>query len=219
MRARARSGRAPRGRRRRPTTGRARARARAGCAADLGRRALAGPRGRVPRQSRTSAAPRRAPSPRPAELGRREASEVGGGRGGVEPAERARRRADHASARSRRASRAVISCPATARRSAWATVAVRSGRRPRSSRIGPPEQRIGGEAAQELRVVVVEPEHEAHPRRALPRSAPGRRRCRRGAARRAPARARPAHASVVGTTPSRTVRVASLPCRAERRSE
>ena len=61
-----------------------------------------------------------------------------------------------------RARFARISWPATARRSAWATVPVRIGRRPRSlaQRLG--EQRVVGEALQELGVVVVEAEHEPH---------------------------------------------------------
>ena len=82
----ARTGRALPARRRRPTTGRGRARARA--AARRRRSASSSaPRGRVPRQRRISAAPRRAPSPRLRKPGRREAAEVGGGRRGVQAVE------------------------------------------------------------------------------------------------------------------------------------
>ena len=75
--------------------------------------------------------------PEPRELGGREAPEVGGGR-----RRRAGRRAAALAARITRRSIARASrggdqlARRAARRSAWATVAVRSGRSPRSSRIG-----------------------------------------------------------------------------------
>ena len=68
----------------------------------------------------------------------------------------ARRGADRRVRSIARASRAVISWPATARSRAWATVAVRSGRMPRRWRVARPTSGIVGEPAQELGVVVVD---------------------------------------------------------------
>ena len=215
--ARARSGRAPRGRRRRPTRARARAPARAAAPTTAVGRRFSASRS-APRQRRTSAAPRRVPSPsRRSSAGEKRPRSAEVGAACRPPSSRV---AARITARSIcRASRAVISCPATARSSACATVAVRIGRRPRRCWIGRAEQRVGGEPPQELRVVVVDAEHEAHLLEALLARAPGRRRCRRAAATRAPARARSPPANVIVITPSRTTRVASLPCRAESRSE
>ena len=137
----ARSGRALRGRRPRPTTARARARARAAARRLRSGAALSASRSSE-RQSRTSAAPRRAPRPRLRSCGGREAA-----RDRLRSGRRAARRARGVAARTTsrsiaRARAAVISWPASARRSACATVAVRSGRSPRSWRIGAAEQRV-----------------------------------------------------------------------------
>ena len=134
---RARSGRALRGRRRRPTRARGRARARA---AARRRRsgASSAPRGRVLGRGGSSAAPRRAPSPRLRRARGREAAEV-------RRASAAACRPSSSGVQARTTSRSIwrarlawISWPATARRSACATVAVRIGRRPRRRRIDSP---------------------------------------------------------------------------------
>jgi hypothetical protein len=51
---------------------------------------------------------------------------------------------------------AWISCPQTARNSDWATVAVRIGPQPTLATRDLPDQRVAGEAPQELGMVVVE---------------------------------------------------------------
>ena len=123
------------------------------------------------------------------------------------------------SARSARARLAVISCPATG-----SEERMRDGRgshRPKPSELPgrAAEQRIVCEAAQELRVVVVEPEHEAPPLDPLRRSRPGCRRGRREAAMRAPARARRQAHGQRASRQRRPGRSASHRCRAAPRGE
>ena len=164
------------------------------------------------RQSRMSAAAASRAEAEPRELRRREAAELGGGRRCVQAAERRRRGAR----RSRRSMLARARSPgsagrATARSSACATLPVRIGRSPRSCRVALAEQRVVREAAQELRVVVVEPEREAHVVDAAVAARPRRRSCRRRAA---PLATRSSRSSTRehrrDTMPSVTTRVASL---------
>ena len=176
-------------------------------------------RGRACGRAGSARAPRRAPSPSRASSAGEKRAELGAGRRGVQAAELRRRGADDRCARSARARLAWISWPATARSSACATVPVRIGRRPRTLPQRLAEQRVVGEAAQELGVVVVEPEHEADVLDA--RLAVGRDDDRAvGALRRLhalePARRR---GSSRGRCRRRRRGVASLASRPERRSE
>ena len=158
--------------------------------------------------------------PEPAQLGGREPREVG-----ARSAPRGGRRARASPrgsrcARSARARLAVISWPATARSSACATVAVRSGRSPRRCADRP--ARAAGRAANRRRNSEWSSSTPSTKRMPLePRLAGGL--DADGAVgalpRRDRARARCPVATVCVNTPSRTVRVASLPWRAESRSE
>ncbi len=160
-RARARGGRAPAGRRRRPTTGRACARARAASRPPRSARRAAA-RGRAPRQTRTSAAARR--SARPSVRSRSgesapSASRVGGSHSSPELAASSRA---GSGARARAPRRAVTSWPQTARSSDCATVGHPQHPHPAQPSQRRAEQRVVGEAAHELGVVVVDGEDEAH---------------------------------------------------------
>ena len=142
---------------------------------DLGREPFSASRS-MPRQSRTSAAPRRAPSPRRRSSAgeKRPRSAAVGAR--VQAAE-LRGVAARMTARSiSRASRAVISCPATARSSACATVAVRSGRSPRRCFVARPSSGSSANRRRNSEWSSSTAEHEPHALEALLARAPGRRR-------------------------------------------
>ena len=187
-RGRARSGRGPRGRRPRPTTGRALARARAGRATTARRELLQLLEVERPAEPDERGAAARA-EPEVAQLGRREAAEVGAGRGGVVAVERAASRGGSPTARSRArpaAGSAGRRRRAGARGRRWRCAAA-AGRGARAS----PRRSAGrGEAAQELGVVVLEAEREANVLDARLARGLDARSCRRGAARPARARAR-----------------------------